>query len=157
MSPYADPATRSTALHEAVLGGHAHCAFLLLSLGADASARDRAGNTPLHACAASSAADVAASLHLAEALLAQREEGCVAAMNGAGATPLHLAASRGKRALVRLLVENGEWGGGGRGGWGRVERGAGRVVALGGKEVGIGEGERVGASGRFGSGPCDGA
>lgn len=106
-SGYKDPPTLSTALHEAVLGGHARCASLLLSLGADASARDRAGNTPLHACAASASADGAGAVELAEALLAKGEAGTVAVANGAGATPLHLAASRGKLALVRLLVENG--------------------------------------------------
>jgi ankyrin repeat protein len=104
-SGYKDPPTHSTALHEAVLGGHTRCASLLLSLGADASARDRSGNTPLHACAASAGAY--GDVELTEALLEHGEAGAVAAANRAGVTPLHLAASRGKLALVRLLVEKG--------------------------------------------------
>jgi len=106
-SGFSDPQTRSTALHEAVLGGHHATALLLLSLGANASARDRGANTALHACAASGAADDPAAISVAETLISHGEPGAVAASNRAGATPLHLAASKGKLALIKLLVDHG--------------------------------------------------
>ena len=54
---HASTSTGSTALHEAMLAGHREVVQVLLAAGALVSPRDSHGNTPLHACAASSIGD----------------------------------------------------------------------------------------------------
>ena len=104
-SGHADAQTGATALHECLLHGMSKMARLLLEHGASASARDRRGNTPLHACAAASVTAGAAAV--AEVLLGDGHKVDATAANDAGVTPLHLAAHHGKLDLVRLLVKHG--------------------------------------------------
>ena len=54
---HASTSTGSTALHEAMLAGHREVVQALLAAGALVSTRDSHGNTPLHACTASSTSD----------------------------------------------------------------------------------------------------
>ena len=104
-SGHADATSGATALHECLLHGMSKMARLLLEHGASASARDRRGNTPLHACAAASVTAGAAAV--AEVLLGEGHKVDAGAANDAGVTPLHLAAHHGKLNLVRLLVKHG--------------------------------------------------
>jgi 8-oxo-dGTP pyrophosphatase MutT (NUDIX family) len=93
-----------TPLHLAAHFGHAAAVALLLAGGADVRARSRnaLANTPLHAGLAGTA-----GLDLVEALLAAGAE--IAATDGGGYTPLHLAAGRGELPLVtRLLLRGAE-------------------------------------------------
>ena len=104
-SGHADATSGATALHECLLHGMSKMARLLLEHGASASARDRRGNTPLHARAAASVTAGAAAV--AEVLLGDGHKVDATAANDAGVTPLHLAAHHGKLDLVRLLVKHG--------------------------------------------------
>ena len=104
-SGHSDATSGATALHECLLHGMSKMARLLLEHGASASARDRRGNTPLHACAAASVTAGAAAV--AEVLLGDGHKVDATAANDAGVTPLHLAAHHGKLDLVRLLVKHG--------------------------------------------------
>lgn len=54
---HASASTGSTCLHEAMLSGHRDVVLALLAAGALVTPRDSHGNTPLHACAASSIGD----------------------------------------------------------------------------------------------------
>ena len=100
---HASASTGSTALHEAMLAGHREVVQALLAAGALVSTRDSHGNTPLHACAASSTGD---DPEQCAQLLALPH--CDAReVNSDGATALHLAALRGKPAMAKLLVEHG--------------------------------------------------
>ena len=103
-SGHSDATSGATALHECLLHGMSKMARLLLEHGASASARDRRGNTPLHACAAASVAAGAAPV--AEVLLGEAGVDACAA-NDAGVTALHLAAHHGKLDLIRLLASKG--------------------------------------------------
>jgi ankyrin repeat protein len=69
----------------------------LLAAGADASARDARGATPLHAAALHGCAESAAALLAAGA--------APDAATQAGSRPLALAARRGHAPVVRLLLK----------------------------------------------------
>lgn len=91
-----------TPLHLAAFHGDAEQVAMLLSTGASplALSRNTMANTPLHAAIAGAESDL-----VVRALLAGGASAVLAA--GGGATPLHLAASRGNRALCELLLAHG--------------------------------------------------
>jgi len=91
-----------TALHRASYSNHAEVVnFLLLSAGADLSARTADGWTPLHSAARWNA------YACVEILLAQGAD--VNAVSEGGQTPLHLAAFHGKaRETLQLLFSTPE-------------------------------------------------
>lgn len=91
-----------TPLHLAAFHGDAEQVATLLATGASPLARSRnaMANTPLHAAIAGAESDL-----VVRALLAGGASAVLAA--GGGATPLHLAASRGNRALCELLLAHG--------------------------------------------------
>eukprot|EP00967_Tisochrysis_lutea_P124687 scaffold208654_cov28-Tisochrysis_lutea.AAC.1 len=78
-------------------------AALLLSQRADPNVSDRGGNTPIHAAAA--APEAIAPLY--ETLVRAADDATLSLANREGATPLHLASSKGKLELIRMLVERG--------------------------------------------------
>ncbi|KAG5189881.1 ankyrin repeat-containing domain protein, partial [Tribonema minus] len=94
-------------LHYAVLGGRPDVAEALLLHGAWALFRDNAGSTPLHVvCTRAGQFDVLAAL---VALLAAHGGGapCLEALDGAGQTPLLVAAGCGNLAAARILLSHG--------------------------------------------------
>ena len=91
-----------TPLHLAGFFGRDECAARLLSAGASLTAisRNSTANTPLHAALAGATNDgLVARLLEAGADVNARGE--------TGVTPLHLAASRGNRALCEMLIGRG--------------------------------------------------
>ncbi len=91
-----------TPLHLAGFFGHDECAAQLLAAGASLTAisRNSTANTPLHAALAGATKD-----SLVARLL---DAGADANARGeTGITPLHLAASRGNRALCEMLIARG--------------------------------------------------
>ena len=71
---------------------------LIKELGADANARNKYGNTPLH--------NACANYHLSVVrLLASMPGVNVEAKNDVGDTPLHVAADFGNRDVMRILVK----------------------------------------------------
>ena len=104
-----DASTGWSALHAALINGHGRVAEQLLKAGSSATAVDRRGNTPLHACAAGAACvdGDEVGLSVAKMLLLAGGVRAASAANEEGVTPLHLAAQRGKCSLIELLVEHG--------------------------------------------------
>ncbi|XP_029294287.1 ankyrin repeat and SOCS box protein 16 isoform X2 [Cottoperca gobio] len=96
----ADPGG-STALHDACVSGHAVCAQLLLSHGADPELLAADGSAPLHLSCSS-----AQSFQCAELLIDGGAEVSVR-MRESRLTPLHLAARRGLEEHVELLLSHG--------------------------------------------------
>ena len=91
-----------TPLHLACFCGSHELVTALLERGAAVTAisRNPTRNTPLHAALAGVAP--------VETVLCLIDKGAdVSAVGGAGATPLHLAASRGNQVLVELLLARG--------------------------------------------------
>jgi ankyrin repeat protein len=91
-----------TPLHLAAFRGDAEEVATLIALGASPLARSRnaMANTPLHAAIAGAESDL-----VVRALIAG---GAGAGLPAAqGVTPLHLAASRGNRALCEVLLSHG--------------------------------------------------
>jgi len=91
-----------TLLHLACFCGNQELVSKLLERDASVTAisRNPTRNTPLHAALAGGAT--------AETVVSLVDNGAdVNALAGAGATPLHLAASRGNQALVELLLTRG--------------------------------------------------
>jgi ankyrin repeat protein len=86
-------------LHAAVSEGHQEIARLLLQAGANVSARDRPGNTPLH--------EAASTGHIGamEVLLSAGAD--VNARDDRGRTPLHEAARKGRVDVVEFLIRAG--------------------------------------------------
>lgn len=91
-----------TPLHLACFFGHAETAHALLDAGAELKvwSTNATRNTPLHAAIAG-----IRDHRLIERIIKQGAD--VNAAGGAGVTPLHLAAARGDRTLVDLLLEHG--------------------------------------------------
>src|SRR5580704_15127002 len=89
-----------TALHDAVWEGEKSIVALLLQAGADVNAcHAEAGSTPLHYAIITGHTEIAAMLI---------DKGAdVNARYSSGATSLHLAANRGSRAMVELLLAHG--------------------------------------------------
>ena len=75
------------------------CVRALLAAGADPSAPDRAGTTPLHASAARGASAACAAL--------LKHGAAVAAVDARGRTPLACACARGNWRTAEFLIENG--------------------------------------------------
>lgn len=118
-----------TALHRAVGCGHERVVQLLLEHGAEASAKDRAGNSPLHLATLSFLDDVLAhdirtstrleirgrkphqvrtlnySLAVKHLLLSHGAD--VNAVNRRGESPLLLAVCDGHSSLAKMLLEHG--------------------------------------------------
>mmetsp|Transcript_10038 Transcript_10038/g.22886 ORF Transcript_10038/g.22886 Transcript_10038/m.22886 type:complete len:631 (-) Transcript_10038:13-1905(-) len=90
----------ATAMHYASLYGHREVMSILVDAGANPSATNRWGATPLHFAA------FAGQLESMEMLL-QGFRCSVNAVDLVGSSPLHFAALAGRLAPVRLLVEAG--------------------------------------------------
>ena len=86
-------------LHEAAADCNIGKVKSLISQGADISAEDEKGRTPLHFAAEYGYKDVA------ELLIANHAN--IDAMNGIGLTPLHKAALRGHKSVAELLITEG--------------------------------------------------
>ena len=105
-----DAASGWTALSASILAGHARVAEALIDAGADVRTVDQRGNSALHACAAGAIAVEGDQVGIALARRVLEQDSSVDAVgahNHEGVTPLHLAAQRGKRALLKLLAEFG--------------------------------------------------
>jgi len=87
-------------LHEAVFGGHADMVIFLLSRGADVSADNGLGATPLHMTWNNR------DTRIAEILLESGAD-LHARMDGDGPTPLHCTAGNGNPALTEYLLNVG--------------------------------------------------
>jgi uncharacterized protein len=92
-------ASGNTPLHSALAGNQKMIAGLLIGLGADVNATDRAGWRPLHLAAANGNVDGM------KALIAQGAD--VSASNGEGLTPLSLAQQNNHREAAALLRRHG--------------------------------------------------
>jgi hypothetical protein len=92
-----------SALHQAVINGHADIAKLLLDRGADVNAVDRTGLTPLHQAAQMGRAAIA------ELLLAHHADVNAQGTRSfwLGQTPLYFAAHNGSAAVVKVLLAHG--------------------------------------------------
>jgi len=90
-----------TAVHFASTKDHARVIETLLERGADPMATDKAGWTPLHACARSGSVDACAVLATAV------PAGGIDARGPGGHTPLHRAAFWGQTELVSALLGAG--------------------------------------------------
>lgn len=101
----------ATALRTAAQNGDSHQVKALLAMGADPNARDRAGDTPLTLLSAWSTYDVYAGgreeryAEVARQLAAHG--GKLNAQNGAGMTPLAVAAASGHAFIARALINLG--------------------------------------------------
>lgn len=93
-----------TALHCAVNSAHPTYSIVqfLLDRGADVSATDAKGNTPLHAALS---APYQAQLEIVQVLLDKAAD--INAANRNGFTPLHCAAERRDESVIRLLIGAG--------------------------------------------------
>jgi SAM-dependent methyltransferase len=101
-----------TALHLAVLGGHAEVSLELIRRGADLKARDGMGEDPLMLAALSNRITDADAARIAEALLERGADvhgprGCDANPLHGEYTPLHMAKSRKKSKLAAVLQRFG--------------------------------------------------
>jgi ankyrin repeat protein len=94
---------RGTPLHRAAQNGQTALAQLLLQSGAATGISDEWGSTPLHRAVGKS------QLAVAEQLLSSSNPDALGANaeDRAGHRPLHIAASNGDYAMVRLLLEYG--------------------------------------------------
>ncbi|KAL1510544.1 hypothetical protein AB1Y20_006847 [Prymnesium parvum] len=108
-SKHVDPRAGSTALHEALAGGHAAVARVLLEACTPELLhwRDSHGRTPLLALAAGRAAvdGDEIGLDVAEELLRKDADPNARALDGT--TAVHSAAKQGKRELLRMLAKHG--------------------------------------------------
>src|SRR5437868_5901503 len=77
--------------------GRVEVAKLLLEKGADITARDRRGGSPLH--------DAAEMGHLGAAELLVANRASINATDDLLVTPLHLAAEHGRTAMIELLLK----------------------------------------------------
>ena len=111
-----DAATGWSALAAALINGHGRVAEALLAAGASVAHVDHRGNSPMHALAAGACADdndeiglvvARTMLNAARQLGPSRGLAVVGAPNHEGATPLHLAAQKGKCSLIEALGEHG--------------------------------------------------
>jgi len=87
---------RNTPLHAATAGNHPEVALLLISHGADVSARDAGGHTPLHIAAENGLLDVV------NALLARGADPL--AVDAEDRTPLARAAARNRNDVIDALT-----------------------------------------------------
>ena len=90
------PSASDISIHDAAAGGHIKAIKQHLAAGADVSAKDRYGATPLHR---------AATTEIAELLIAKGAD--VNAKMDNGLTPLHYAAVEGRKEITELLIAAG--------------------------------------------------
>jgi Ca2+-binding EF-hand superfamily protein len=111
-----DAATGWSALAAALINGHGRVAEALLAAGASVAHVDHRGNSPMHALAAGACADdndeiglvvARTMLNAARLLGPSRGLAVIGAPNHEGATPLHLAAQKGKCSLIEAFGEHG--------------------------------------------------
>ena len=87
---------RATPLHLASRRDHAEVVRMLLKFGADVTARNKHGMTPLH---------LTSQMEVAHTLLESSAN--VAAQSGTGWTPLHMVSRKGQVDVTRLLLKHG--------------------------------------------------
>eukprot|EP00038_Savillea_parva_P027084 m.57504 g.57504 ORF g.57504 m.57504 type:complete len:752 (-) comp7767_c1_seq1:69-2324(-) len=114
--PHARTSNRSTALHLASWHGDVNVARRLIDCGAAVDARTRDGDTPLHQAAFNGHAHVVLELlarfgtELIPAAIGRadgQQERYINACKADGSTALHLAASKGRDAIVDILIAEG--------------------------------------------------
>ena len=89
----------STALHQAMEGGHVEVGRLLVRAGADINARDGVGDTPLH--------DAARCRKLESVQFLIKEKAYLSVKSNSGQTPLCMARTYGCSNIVDLLKSYG--------------------------------------------------
>ena len=90
----------NSVLHSACLGANEDCVSLCLEIGIDLDSCNTEGAKPIHLAAQQGRVSVAA-------LLLERDEPCLAAVDRSHNTPLHYAARHCRLAMIEFLLDKG--------------------------------------------------